>query len=91
VRAPLQQGSGASFSPDMGARTPQVDLRPVRQGGVAIEDATARRAAEHEAAATARLDALTGLPNRLLLLERLGQSLARYSPAPSPKSWRARA
>ncbi len=57
----------------------EVHLQPVTGGrwAVAFEDVTARRAAEAEAEAMARRDPLTGLPNRLLLRERLQEALGR--------------
>ena len=57
----------------------EVHLHPVMGGGwaVTIEDVSARRAAEADAANMARQDPLTGLPNRLLLRERLNEALSR--------------
>ena len=49
-----------------------------RDGWVAaLEDITTRRAAEHELSFQATHDALTGLPDRLLLRDRLEQGIAR--------------
>jgi diguanylate cyclase (GGDEF)-like protein/PAS domain S-box-containing protein len=49
-----------------------------RNGWVAaLEDITSRRAAEHELSFQATHDALTGLPDRLLLRDRLEQGIAR--------------
>ncbi len=50
--------------------------RPLRRAGAQI-DITTRRAAEDQLRQLALYDALTGLPNRTLLLDRLGQALAR--------------
>ena len=49
---------------------------PLRRAG-AQSDITTRRAAEDQLRQLALYDALTGLPNRTLLLDRLGQALAR--------------
>jgi diguanylate cyclase (GGDEF)-like protein/PAS domain S-box-containing protein len=49
-----------------------------RNGWVAaLEDITSRRAAEHELSYQATHDALTGLPDRVLLRDRLEQGVAR--------------
>ncbi|GJD97818.1 putative signaling protein [Methylobacterium iners] len=57
----------------------EVSLYPVENKGWAItfEDVTTRRAAEVRADEIARQDPLTGLPNRLLLHERLKEALGR--------------
>ena len=62
-----------------GARAIQIELQPVPGTGwaVIIEDVSVRRTAEAEAAAMASLDPLTGLPNRLMLRDRLDEALAR--------------
>lgn len=56
-----------------------IGLYPVADQGWAItfEDVTARRAAEVQADEMARHDPLTGLPNRLLLRERLKEAVGR--------------
>ena len=57
-----------------------VTLEQTVAGGgwvITFEDVGLRRAAETNTAAVARLDALTKLPNRLMLRERLGEALAR--------------
>jgi diguanylate cyclase (GGDEF)-like protein/PAS domain S-box-containing protein len=59
-------------------RTIAVVMTPMAGGGwvVTHEDITERRRAEKQIAHMARHDALTGLPNRVLLRERLGEALA---------------
>lgn len=51
--------------------------RPVRMAG-SLSDITARKRAERQSLFEATHDRLTGLPNRLLLTDRLGQFLARH-------------
>ena len=57
----------------------EVGLCPVAEHGwaITVEDVTARRAAELQADEMARHDLLTGLPNRLLLRERLMEAVGR--------------
>jgi GGDEF domain-containing protein len=52
--------------------------RPLRMVGTRM-DISARKAAEQEIARLAYYDGLTELPNRRLLLDRLGQAVARYA------------
>ncbi len=56
--------------------------RPGPDGGwaVTLEDVTARREAEARAERLARVDPLTGLPNRLLFRERLAEAASRAGP-----------
>jgi diguanylate cyclase (GGDEF)-like protein len=60
-------------------RTFLVSVRPMENGGWVSthEDITARREAEAQIAHMAHHDALTNLPNRVLLRERLEEALAR--------------
>lgn len=60
-------------------RTIEVTVRGMAQGGwiSTHEDITRRRAAEAHIEHMAHHDALTGLPNRVLLRERLAQAVAR--------------
>ena len=69
----------ASFEVTRQDHTLHVEIRSVSgEGWVAtLEDVSARKASEARAGELARLDPLTGLPNRLLLGERLAEALAR--------------
>ena len=79
LRVARDQAGTTSFELTRQDLTIQVELYPVAGQGWAItlEDVSARRAAEVSAAEMARLDPLTGLPNRLQLRERLDAALAR--------------
>ncbi|KQT93263.1 diguanylate cyclase [Methylobacterium sp. Leaf469] len=83
VRAQLPrsfvQPDSSRFEVTLRGHLLEVHLHPVAGGrwAVAFEDVTARRAAEAQAEEMARHDLLTGLPNRLLLRERLNEALGR--------------
>ncbi|MGY2052021.1 putative bifunctional diguanylate cyclase/phosphodiesterase [Methylobacterium sp. JK268] len=70
-------GEAATLDLRRGDRAVQISLARVPGTGllVTLEDVSDRRAAEASAADTARRDPLTGLPNRLLLRERLAAAL----------------
>ncbi len=59
----------------------RIHIAPLADGGwiATLDDITAHRQAEQKVAHLARHDALTGLPNRVLLRERLEQELAKAS------------
>ncbi len=72
--------------PGRGGPPVELSIKPVRLAGgpgwtLALRDITARRQIEQGQAASERLDAVTGLPNRLALIERLGDLLSRPEPA----------
>ena len=71
--------TSASFEVTDQDHTLHVEIRSiVGEGWIAtLEDVSARKASEARADELARLDPLTGLPNRLLLRERLAEALAR--------------
>jgi diguanylate cyclase (GGDEF)-like protein len=73
------QHHSSTFEVTLQDRLLEVNLHPVAGGGwaVAFEDVTVRRAAEAQADDMARHDPLTGLPNRLLLRERLKEAVGR--------------
>jgi len=66
-------------------RTLAVNFAPVEDDGwlITMEDVTERRMVEARIAHMAHHDALTGLPNRLLFHERLGEAVARSRRAES--------
>ncbi|MCJ2006010.1 putative bifunctional diguanylate cyclase/phosphodiesterase [Methylobacterium sp. J-092] len=79
----LRQGrdrrTAVSFEVRDQGLTLQVELNPAEEQGwiATIEDVSARKASEARADEAARQDPLTGLPNRLLLQERLSEALVR--------------
>ncbi len=74
------EGSTAIREITVGDRILWVRIRPMPEGWtVALEDVTTTRAHEKSSAELARLDPLTGLANRLMLRERLGESLDRLA------------
>ncbi|WP_409566539.1 putative bifunctional diguanylate cyclase/phosphodiesterase [Methylobacterium sp. E-065] len=75
----LSSQSTVSFEVTGRARTLMIEVCPIVDGGwiATLEDVSARKASEARADEMARLDPLTGLPNRLLLRERLAEALAR--------------
>jgi diguanylate cyclase (GGDEF)-like protein len=79
----LAQHAAGTLEVTLRGQRLEVHLQPVAGGrwAVAFEDVTARRAAEAQADEMARHDPLTGLPNRLLLRERLREALGRLSRA----------
>ena len=83
VRAQLHrsftQAASSTFEITLQDHLLDVGMYPVADHGWAVtfEDVTARRAAEVQADEMARHDVLTGLPNRLLLRERLKEAVLR--------------
>ena len=79
LRNALTHADAASFEVCLQGQMIEVSVRLVQDEGwlITLEDVSARRAAEALADEMARLDPLTGLPNRLLLRERLDEALAR--------------
>ncbi|WP_455990807.1 putative bifunctional diguanylate cyclase/phosphodiesterase [Methylorubrum extorquens] len=79
LRHAIRGGEAVTFEVAAGNTTVQVGLYPVWDHGwsVTLEDVSERCAVAARADEMARLDPLTGLPNRLLLRERLEEALAR--------------
>jgi diguanylate cyclase (GGDEF)-like protein len=63
-------------------RTLEFTMQPMDKGGmvVLVEDITERRIAEARISHMARFDALTGLPNRTVLRDRMERALAEWRP-----------
>ena len=76
----LSGGDDSAFEVDtQDARTLEFTVQPMENGGmvVLVEDITERRLAEAKINHLARFDALTGLPNRTVLLDRMERALAQ--------------
>jgi predicted signal transduction protein with EAL and GGDEF domain len=63
-------------------RTLEFTMQPMEDGGMVIlvEDITERRIAEAKINHLARFDALTGLPNRTILRDRMERALSEWRP-----------
>ncbi|MDR7035989.1 diguanylate cyclase (GGDEF)-like protein [Methylobacterium sp. BE186] len=81
LRCALEQRRSAAFELAIETACLEIELHPVDDGGwsVSVADVSLRRAAEAQAEERARIDPLTGLPNRLLLREHLDEALARLA------------
>jgi DNA-binding transcriptional ArsR family regulator len=90
--ARLSGSEDSAFDVDMeSGRTLEFTLQPMENGGMVIlvEDITERRIAEAKINHLARFDALTGLPNRTILHDRMERALSEWRPttcAPSTSS-----
>jgi diguanylate cyclase (GGDEF)-like protein/PAS domain S-box-containing protein len=77
--ARLQGGSNDDIVVELqNGRTLELTVQPMESGGMVlvIEDITERKAAEARINHLARFDALTGLPNRTILRNRMDEALA---------------
>lgn len=79
LRGAREQRAPTLFEVVLSDHTIQVELAHVPGEGwaVTLEDVSTRKATEARADEMARLDPLTGLPNRLMLRERLAEAVAR--------------
>ena len=83
LTARLSGSDDAAFAVDMmNGRTLEFTVQPMENGGmvVLVEDVTERRIAEAKINHLARFDALTGLPNRNVLRDRMEKALAEWRP-----------
>jgi diguanylate cyclase (GGDEF)-like protein len=81
--ARLSGSEDAAFSTDMlNERTLEFTVQPMENGGmvVLLEDITERKIAEAKINHLARFDALTGLPNRTVLRDRMERALGAWRP-----------
>jgi diguanylate cyclase (GGDEF)-like protein/PAS domain S-box-containing protein len=81
--ARLSGSEDAAFDVEMrDKRTLEFTVHPMDKGGmvVLVEDITERRIAEAKISRLARFDALTGLPNRTILRDRMERALGEWRP-----------
>ena len=81
--ARLSGGDDAAFFVDtQNGRTLEFTRQPMESGGmvVLVEDITEQKIAEAKINYLARFDALTGLPNRTVLLDRMERALSEWRP-----------
>ncbi len=80
-RAAFRQATTSAFGLDLlNGRTLEFTVQPMENGGmvVLIEDITERKIAEAKINHLARFDALTGLPNRTVLRDRMERALNEW-------------
>jgi len=83
LEARLSGSDGSAFEVEMqNGRTLELTMQPMEKGGmvVLVEDITERRIAEAKISHLARFDALTGLPNRNILRDRMEWALSEWRP-----------
>jgi diguanylate cyclase (GGDEF)-like protein len=79
--ARLAGGDDSAFTVDlMNGRTLEFTVQPMENGGMVVlsEDITERKIAEAKINHLARFDALTGLPNRVVLRDRMERALNEW-------------
>jgi diguanylate cyclase (GGDEF)-like protein len=79
----LSGGDDEAFGVDMAnGRTLEFTVQPMENGGMVVlaEDITERKVAEAKINHLARFDALTGLPNRTVLHDRMERALGSWRP-----------
>src|SRR5579863_9598276 len=83
LEARLSGSDDAAFDVEMrNGRTLEFTVQPMEKGGmvVLVEDITERRIAEAKISHLARFDALTGLPKRNILRDRMERALSEWRP-----------
>ncbi len=83
LNARLSGSDDAAFGVDMlNGRTLEFTVQPMENGGMValVEDITERKIAEAKINHLARFDALTGLPNRTVLRDRMERVLSEWRP-----------
>jgi diguanylate cyclase (GGDEF)-like protein len=83
LEARLSGSDDAAFDSEMqDGRTLEFTVQPMEKGGMVflVEDVTERKVAEAKISHLARFDALTGLPNRTILRDRMERALGAWRP-----------